>query len=142
MALLGNVVVRRPGEAEVYAETADVHERSWSGNPAGIIRRWRTRCVPPARVGAWPRIPAPCPARRPCAGIRPCSEWVHRGGFAALLRSTSLYRSLDRDIREPLLDAIAERIRTRMDDRAPRRYLSVLRVGSVPSPRPEASDRF
>lgn len=28
-----------------------------------------------------------------------------------------------------LLDAIAERIRTRMGDRAPRRYLSVLRVG-------------
>ena len=35
----------------------------------------------------------------------------------------------DPDVREPLLDAIAERIRTRMDDRASRRYLSVLRVG-------------
>jgi hypothetical protein len=32
-------------------------------------------------------------------------------------------------VREPLLDAIAERIRTRMGDRASRRYLSVLRVG-------------
>jgi hypothetical protein len=41
----------------------------------------------------------------------------------------SLYRRLDRDVREPLLDAIAERIRTRMGDRASRRYLSVLRVG-------------
>jgi hypothetical protein len=36
---------------------------------------------------------------------------------------------LDLDVREPLLDAIAERIRTRMGDRAPRRYLSVLRAG-------------
>jgi len=50
-------------------------------------------------------------------------------GFADLLRSQSLYRRLDRDVREPLLDAIAERIGTRMDDRASRRYLSVLRVG-------------
>jgi hypothetical protein len=50
-------------------------------------------------------------------------------GFADLLRSTSLYRRLDRAVREPLLDAIAERIRTRMGDRASRRYLSVLRGG-------------
>ena len=33
MALLGNVVVRRPGEPEVYAETADLHERFSPGNP-------------------------------------------------------------------------------------------------------------
>ncbi|MEU4671743.1 class I SAM-dependent methyltransferase [Amycolatopsis sp. NPDC023774] len=32
MALLGNVVVRRPGEPEVYAETADLHERFCPGN--------------------------------------------------------------------------------------------------------------
>jgi hypothetical protein len=40
-----------------------------------------------------------------------------------------LYRKLDRNVREPLLDAIAERIRTRMGDRAARRYLTVLRAG-------------
>ena len=50
-------------------------------------------------------------------------------GFADLLRTTSLYRSIEPAVREPLLDAIAERIRTRLGDRAPRRYLSVLRVG-------------
>lgn len=50
-------------------------------------------------------------------------------GFADLLRSTSLHRGLDPFVREPLLDAVADRIRTRMGDRAPRRYLSVLRVG-------------
>src|ERR1035437_4644060 len=33
MALLGNVVVRRPGEPEVYAETADLHEQFSPGNP-------------------------------------------------------------------------------------------------------------
>ena len=33
MALLGNVVVRRLGEPEVYAETADLHERFYPGNP-------------------------------------------------------------------------------------------------------------
>jgi SAM-dependent methyltransferase len=33
MALLGNIVVRRPGEPEVYAETADLHERFSPGDP-------------------------------------------------------------------------------------------------------------
>jgi hypothetical protein len=33
MRLLGNVVVRRPGEPEVYAETADLHEGLSPGNP-------------------------------------------------------------------------------------------------------------
>src|ERR1700760_4829545 len=33
MALIGNVVVRRPGEPEVYAETADLHEHFAPGNP-------------------------------------------------------------------------------------------------------------
>ena len=33
MALLGNVVVRRADEPEVYAETADLHERFSPGNP-------------------------------------------------------------------------------------------------------------
>jgi hypothetical protein len=32
MALLGNVVVRPLGEPEVYAETADLHERFSPGN--------------------------------------------------------------------------------------------------------------
>ncbi len=33
MSLIGNVVVHRPGEPEVYAETADLHERYCPGNP-------------------------------------------------------------------------------------------------------------
>jgi hypothetical protein len=58
----------------------------------------------------------------------PAVQWFDGNGFADLLRSTSLYRRLDSHVREPLLDAIAERIRTQMGDRAGR-YLGVLRAG-------------
>jgi SAM-dependent methyltransferase len=128
MALLGNVVVRRPGEPEVYAETADLHERFSPGNPdwghppleddvRGTSEGWGLVEDPGSLFG--PTI------------VRwyPTVQWFNGNGFADLLRSASIYRRLDRDVREPLLDAIAERIRTRMGDRASRRYLSVLRVG-------------
>jgi len=59
----------------------------------------------------------------------PAVQWFDGDGFADLLRSTSIYRRLDSGVREPLLAAIAERIRTQMGDRASRRYLSVLRAG-------------
>jgi hypothetical protein len=59
----------------------------------------------------------------------PAVQWFDGNGFADLLRSTSLYRSLESDVGDPLLAAIAERIRTQMGNRAARRYLSVLRVG-------------
>jgi hypothetical protein len=59
----------------------------------------------------------------------PVVQWFDGDGFPDLLRSTSLYRRLDSRVRDPLLDAIAERIRTQMGDRASRRYLSVLRAG-------------
>jgi hypothetical protein len=59
----------------------------------------------------------------------PTVQWFTGDGFADLLRSTSLYRELSEDVREPLLESIAERIRVRMGDHAFRRYLSVLRVG-------------
>jgi SAM-dependent methyltransferase len=128
MALIGNVVVRRPGEPEVYAETADLHERFSPANPD-----WGH---PPLEDAVrttnegWGLVEDPGALFGPTI-VRwyPAVQWLDGNGFADLLRSTSLYRSLDRDVREPLLDAIAERIRTRMDDRAPRRYLCVLRVG-------------
>lgn len=128
MALLGNVVVRRTGEPEVYAETADLHERFAPGNPG-----WGH---PPLedevrKTGeGWGMVEDPGGLFGPTA-VRwyPVVQWFDGDGFADLLRSTSLYRALDSHVREPLLDTIAERIRTRMGDRAPRRYLSVLRVG-------------
>jgi len=129
MALLGNVVVRRPGEPEVYAETADLHERYAPGNPS-----WghpptedEVRAQP---VGDWGLVTNPESGFGPTV-VRwyPTVQWFDGDGFADLLRSTSLYRAIDPGVREPLIDAVAERIRTRMGDRAPRRYLSVLRLG-------------
>jgi SAM-dependent methyltransferase len=128
MALLGNVVVRRPGEPEVYAETADLHERFCPGNPdwghppledevRATNEDWGPPNDPTSLFG--PTIVCWYPTVQRFDG----------DGFADLLRSTSPYRALDRDVREPLLDAIAERIRTRLGDRVSRRYLSVLRVG-------------
>ncbi len=128
MALLGHVVVRRPGEPEVYAETADLHERFCPGNPG-----WSH---PPLEDDVrttdegWGLVEDPGRLFGPTT-VRwyPTVQWFNGEDFADLLRSTSLYRSLDRDVRNPLLDAVAERIRTRMGDRASRRYLSVLRIG-------------
>jgi SAM-dependent methyltransferase len=128
LGLIGNVVVRRPGEPEVYPETADLHEHFAPGNPA------------------WGHPPLEAEVRgtdgdsgwvsgavglfgSPIVRWYPVVQWFDGNGFADLLRSQSLYRGLDSDVREPLLDAVAERIRTRMGDRAPRRYLSVLCVG-------------
>jgi len=128
MALLGNVVVRRPGEPEVYAETADLHERFCPGNPdwghpplEADVRATTEGWGPPNDPGG---LFGPTVVR-----WYPTVQWFDAEGFADLLRSTSLYRKLDNQVREPLLDAIAERIRQRMGGRAPRRYLSVLRVG-------------
>lgn len=128
MALLGHVVVRRPGEPEVYAETADLHERFSPGNPdwghppledevRNTDKGWGSVESPGGLLGP------------PTVRWYPTVQWFDGKGFADLLRSTSPYRRLDDDVREPLLDAVAERVRTRMGDRVSRRYLSVLRVG-------------
>jgi SAM-dependent methyltransferase len=128
IALLGHVVVRRPGEPEVYAETADLHERFSPGDPGwghppleDEVRTTHDGWGPVADPGA---LFGPPEVR-----WYPHVQWFDGAGFADHLRSTSLYRRLARDVREPLLDAVAERIRTRMGDRVPRRYLTVLRLG-------------
>lgn len=128
MALLSNVVVRRPGEPEVYAETADLHERFSPGNPG-----WGH---PPLEDEVrmtgegWGLVGDPGSLFGPTT-VRwyPAVQWFDGDGFADLLRSTSLYRRLDSDVRDALLAATAERIRTSMGDRVSRRYLSVLRAG-------------
>ena len=128
MTLLGNVVVRRPGEPEVYAETADLHERFSPGNPG-----WGD---PPLEDEVrttdegWGLVEDPGSLFGPTI-VRwyPAVQWFDGDGFADLLRSTSLYRGLATEVREPLLGAIAERIRTQMGDQAARRYLAVLRAG-------------
>jgi len=128
MALLGNVVVRRPGELEVYAETADLHELLVPGNPdwgrpplEDEVRATDEGWGPPNDPGG---LFGPTIVR-----WYPTVQWFDGDGFADLLRSTSIYRRLDPEVREPLLGAIAARIRTRMHNRVSRRYLSVLRIG-------------
>ncbi|MER5769267.1 class I SAM-dependent methyltransferase [Streptomyces sp. NPDC001985] len=128
IALLGHVVVRRPGEPEVYCETADIHERFCPGTPdwghPPLEKDVRTT------DRGWGPVDDPGGLfSPPTLRWYPTVQWFTGDGFADHLRSLSLYRRLDPDIREPLLDAVAERIRTRMDDRASRRYLSVLRTG-------------
>ncbi|HTI21076.1 MAG TPA: methyltransferase domain-containing protein [Kutzneria sp.] len=128
MALLGHVTVRRPGEPEVYAETADLHERFCPGHPG-----WGHPPLEDDVRGTdegWGLVDDPGRLFGPTI-VRwyPTVQWFDGAGFADLLRSLSLYRALDPDVREPLLDAIAERIRTQLGDRVSRRYLSVLRVG-------------
>lgn len=133
MALPGNVVVRRPGEPEVYAETADLHERFAPGNPD-----WGH---PPLEADVratdegWGLVEDPGDLFGPTI-VRwyPTVQWFDGAGFADLLRSLSPYRRLDREVREPLLAAIADRIRTRLGDRVARRYLTVLRTGQRADP--------
>lgn len=128
MALVGNVTVRRAGEPEVYAETADLHEHYCPGNPD-----WGH---PPleedirATSQGWGQVKDPGPLfGPPIVRWYPVVQWFDGAGFADLLRSTSLYRRLEPEAREALLDAITQRIRTQMGDRASRRYLCGLRVG-------------
>jgi hypothetical protein len=129
MALLGNAVVRRLGEPEMYAQTADLHERFAPGNSD-----WGDPPLEDAVRATdlgWglPNGDAAGLFGPPIVRWYPTVQWLDGETFADLLRSTSLYRKLAHDVREPLLEAIAERIRTQMGDRAPRRYLSVLRAG-------------
>ncbi|GAA0246817.1 class I SAM-dependent methyltransferase [Cryptosporangium japonicum] len=121
MAQLGHVVVRRPGEPEMYAATADLHERFAPGDP-GWGHPPREEDARAAGETAWP-VFGPTVTR-----WYPTVQWLDGAGLADLLRTTSLYRRLAPDVREPLLDAIAERVRTALGDRVPRRYLSVLRL--------------
>jgi SAM-dependent methyltransferase len=128
LALLSNIVVRRAGEPEVYAETAGIHERYSPGNPG-----WGH---PPleeevrATSQGWGQATDPGALFGPTT-VRwyPAVQWFDGDGFADLLRSTSLYRPLGSEVREPLIDAIAGHIRTQMGDRVARRYLSVLCIG-------------
>jgi SAM-dependent methyltransferase len=129
MALLGHVVVREPGEPEVYAETADLHERFAAGNPdwghpplAEEVRATSQGWGPPNedREGLFGST---------VVRWYPTVQRFDGAGFADLLRTLSPYRRLHPAVREALLDAIADRIRVHLGDEATRRYLGVLRVG-------------
>lgn len=128
LAVLGHVVVRRRDEPEVYALTADLHEEFDAGNPEwghppleDEVRATDSGWGPPNddRDGVF----GPTLVR-----WYPTVQHFDGAGFAELLRTLSLYRRLDASVREPLLNAIAQRIRTDLGDHATRRYLTVLRI--------------
>jgi SAM-dependent methyltransferase len=129
MALLGHVVVRRPGEPEVYAETADLHQHFAPDNPGWGDPPLEDEIRATEEPWGPPNDPPSGLFGSPTVRWYPTVQWFDGAGFADLLRTTSLYRRLSPDVREPLADAIAERIRSQMGDRAPRRYLSCLYVG-------------
>ncbi|MEV4351077.1 methyltransferase domain-containing protein [Actinoplanes sp. NPDC049596] len=106
LALIDNTVVRRPGEPEMYALTADLHERYSPGNPAWGHPPLEADVL--AQPGRW----------------YPHVQWLAGPAMADLLRTQSICRSLTPDVREPLLDAIAARI----TEPIPRRYLCSLRL--------------
>jgi SAM-dependent methyltransferase len=113
MALLGNVVVRRPGEQEVFAETADLHEQFSPGNPDWGHPPLESEVR--ATDSGWGQVEDPGKLFGPTV-VRwyPTVQWFDGDSFADLLRTNSIYRKLDPDIRESLLDRVAERVRTRM----------------------------
>jgi len=129
MAILGNAVIRRADEPELYAETADLHQRYAPDNPD-----WGH---PPTEAEVRATSTGWGPGNEDTEGFfgpttvrwYPTVQWLDGAAIADLLRSHSPYRRLDRDVREPLLDAVAERVRTRIGDRIGRHYLALLRAG-------------
>ncbi|MEO6126496.1 MAG: methyltransferase domain-containing protein [Ilumatobacteraceae bacterium] len=128
MALIGHVVVRRTGEPEVYAETADLHELFSPGNPSWGHPPFEDE-VRTTDSGWGPEIDAGGLFGETVVRWYPTVQYFDGNGFADHLRTTSTYRRLETTVREPLLQAIAERIHTQMDDRAVRRYLCGIRLG-------------
>ncbi|MCY1139454.1 methyltransferase domain-containing protein [Actinoplanes sp. Pm04-4] len=125
LALLGHAVVRRPGEPDVYAETADLHEQFAPGDPDWGHPPLKEEVL--RTTEDWGDVPFQPPVVR----WYPTVQWLDGAGYADLMRSQSIYRKLAPEVREPLLDAVAERIRTRLGDRASRRYLTFLRAGQA-----------
>ncbi|MEZ5226335.1 MAG: methyltransferase domain-containing protein [Acidimicrobiales bacterium] len=129
MAILGNAVARPSDEPELYAATADLHQQwapdnpDWGHPPTAAEVRATSRGWGPPNEDTegffGPTTVRWCPT----------VQWFDGSGIADHLRSLSPYRRLDDDVREPLLDAIADRVRTRLGDRIGRHYLSLLRAG-------------
>ncbi|MGH9465659.1 MAG: tetratricopeptide repeat protein, partial [Thermoanaerobaculia bacterium] len=106
VALLGHVVVRRPGEPEVYAETADLHERFSPGNPGWGHPPFEDEVR--ATDDGWGSVDDPG-GLFVLTTVRwyPTVQWFDGSGFADLLLSQSMYRKLDPGVREPLETAAA-----------------------------------
>ena len=128
MALIGFVVVRRSDEPEVYAETAHLHEQFSPGNPSWGHPPFEED-VRITNSGWGPDIDPGGLFGDTIVRWYPTEQHFDGNGFADHLRTLSIYRRLPNRVSEPLLEAIAEHIRARMDNRAVRQYLAVMRVG-------------
>ncbi|HEY1636237.1 MAG TPA: methyltransferase domain-containing protein [Acidimicrobiales bacterium] len=141
LVLIGHIVVQKPGEPEVYAETADLHEAHASGHPSWGHPPTAREVIAAAEAASASiadveRVIGRAPDASETGDLfePPLLRWFPQvqhfdaHGYVELLRTTSLYGSLNDDVREPLLSAIEQRIRDRMGDRATRRYLISTRL--------------
>jgi SAM-dependent methyltransferase len=141
LVLANHVVIRQPGQPEVYAETADLHEAHVSGHPSWGNPPTADEVIASAQAKAASlvnlervigRAPDPSPTEE--LFEPPLLRWYRQEqnfdahGYVEHMRTTSLYGRLDANIREPLLTQMEERIRFRMGDRATRRYLICVRL--------------
>jgi SAM-dependent methyltransferase len=141
LVLVNHIVVRQPGQPEVFELTADLHERHASDHPAWGLPPTPGEFIAAAEAAAssiteLERVHGRTDDTSSSDGLfeRPILRWCRQTqhfdarGFVGLLRTYSLYGSLPDHVREPLLAGIEDRIRTRMGDRARRDYLVAVRL--------------
>jgi SAM-dependent methyltransferase len=141
LVILSHLVVREPGEPEVYAETADLHEAyapghpDW-GHPPTAEEVMAAAEAPSNDIVELERTIGRAPDASSATALFevPLLRWFREDqhfdahGYVELMRTTSLYGGLEASVREGLLTAMEQRIRERMGDHATRRYLLLVRL--------------
>lgn len=141
LVLLSHLIVQEPGTPEVYAETADLHEAHVSGHPSWGHPPTATEIIAAAEqatgsIAAVERVIGRAPDTSSTDSLfeAPVLRWFRQEqhfdarGYVELMRTTSLYGSLDGSVREPLLTAMEQRIRERMRNHVVRHYLISARL--------------
>jgi SAM-dependent methyltransferase len=141
LVIMGHIVVRKPGEPEVYAETADLHEAYAPGHPGWGHPPTAEEVVAAAEASsndivALERTIGGARDSSSAAGLfeLPLLRWFGQEqhfdahGYVELMRTTSLYGGLEVSVREGLLTAMEQRIRERLGDHATRHYLLLVRL--------------
>ena len=141
LVLLGHLVVREPGAPEVYAATADLHEAHVSGHPSWGHPPTATEIIAAAEQAAGSiadveRVIGRAPDTSFSGDLfeAPLLLWFRQEqhfdarGYIGLMRTTSLYGTLEATTRESLLTAMEHRIRERMQNHAVRHYLISARL--------------
>jgi SAM-dependent methyltransferase len=147
LVLVNHIVVREPGQPEVYEQTADLHHKHVSDHPGWGLPTTPDEFITVAEAAAsniveLERVIGRAPDTSSSDGLfappmlRLYRQMQHFNahGFVGYLGTTSLYGSLPDHVREPLLRDIETRIRTRMDDHARRDYLIAARLAQRVEP--------